>query len=195
MKTVSTIALRRTSLSIYILFIITGVVIGSFIAKYTSLPSYVTVNQFFLLPKDGFNVFQLITGTFITSLCFVTTAFFFGLCAVGQPFELLLLLYRGIGMGISAAAVYMTYGKAGIVTVLITVLPKAVAFSLVTAVAAREGIRSSCAVFSYCFLRKEHDRPQGGVKLFMIKYSFLVLISLFISFADGAVCSFYLSRR
>ena len=87
MKTVSTIALRRTSLSIYILFIITGVVIGSFIAKYTSLPSYVTVNQFFLLPKDGFNVFQLITGTFITSLCFVTAAFFFGLCVVGQPFS------------------------------------------------------------------------------------------------------------
>lgn len=195
MKTVSTISLRRTSLSVYILFIITGMLIGTFIAKYTSLSSYVTINHFFLLPQDSLKASRLIIGTFLTSLCFITSAFFFGLCAIGQPFELLLLLYRGIGIGVSAASFYITYGKAGIAPVLITILPKATAFSIVTAVAAREGIRLSCSVFSYCFLRNEHTPPHGGIKMLIIKYSFLVLISLLISFADGTVYSLYLSRR
>lgn len=43
---------------------------------------------------------------FIGSASFVAAAFLMGFCAVSQPFELLLVAFRGLGLGVLARSVY-----------------------------------------------------------------------------------------
>lgn len=43
---------------------------------------------------------------FIGSASFVAAAFLMGFCAVSQPFELLLVAFRGLGLGVLARSIY-----------------------------------------------------------------------------------------
>lgn len=60
---------------------------------------------------------------FTGSAAFVTAAFLMGFCAVSQPFELLLVAFKGLGLGVLARSIYSCDD---ILTGLILFLPGAV---------------------------------------------------------------------
>ena len=191
MKKISTISEKRTSLTVYMMIIAAGIGIGAFLAKYSSLADNHFVNQFFLVSQNDTEVAALIAGNFLISSLVVTAAFLFGASAVGQPFGVLLLIYRGIGIGISSSAMYLSAGTKAILPVAVIVIPVAIAFSAVAALAVRENVHNSCMIFSCCFGRSINDGARLSLKLILIKYIVLVILSLIISFADGGLCFLY----
>ena len=193
MKQISTISEKRTSLTVYMFFIAVGIVIGTFLAKSPSLAGNKLINQYFMVPNEGVRISSLISGTFLLSFFIIVMAFFFGSSAFGQPFGIFLLLYRGIGIGISASSMYISSGAAAIIPVAVTVLPKAVAFSVIAALAVRENIHYSCHILSHCFFNREYETIKGGLKLWSIKLIVLIVLSLIISSADGTIYFFFTS--
>jgi hypothetical protein len=193
MKKISTLSEKRTSLTVYLMVIAVGIVTGAFLAKSPSLAGSCLVNQFFLVDTQEVSAVSLIVRTFSVSLLVVSAAFFFGASAVGQPFGIFLLIYRGTGIGISASAMYIYCGTAAILPVAVTILPKGIAFSVITALAVRENVHNSCLIFSRCFGRGEHETVKGGFKLILVKYAVLIILSLIISFADGGLYFLYTS--
>lgn len=190
MKHISTFSdktVSRTSLGAYIPVIMAGIAIGSLMIKNRTLASSVFINQYFISANAGLSAFSLALGSFLSSLAFTAAAFFFGLCALGKPFGALLLMYRGAGIGVSVALVYSCMGKNALLPLLVTILPKAVAFSISAILTVREVFRSSHIIFMYCIKGDTFTENTHSFRLYCIKFIVLILLSLIISAADGGL--------
>ena len=192
MKHISTFNSTRsgTSCFVYVIFIIIGVAAGSFIAIKHSIVGSVWIEQGFM-PVTGCSVYAVIRNTFLSLTLFVSAAFLFGLSAVGQPFGLALLVYRGIGIGASVTTVYALMGKKALLRVLVLVFPKALAVTAISVLAVRETFRSSNYLLSYIAKRNERDDNRNSIKLYGLKFIVLILLSLLISAADGGINYLY----
>ncbi len=194
MKHISTFSDKnktRTSLWAYMLIVMTGISVGSFMIKNNNMAGSVFVNQYFISVNDKLSVFTLARGTFISSLIFTSAAFFFGLCALGKPFGVMLLLYRSAGIGVSVALVYSCMSKASILALLITILPKAIAFSVLAILTVRETFRSSHNIFMFCIKDEVFSESKQSFRLYCIKFIVLIILSLIISAADGGLNYLY----
>ena len=159
--------------------------------KYKGIACSVLVNQYFIPVNDRISVFALARGTFISSVVFTSSAFFFGLCALGKPFGVLLLLYRGAGIGAAVALVYSCMGKASFLALLITILPKAALFSVLAIITVRETFRRSGNIFMYCIKEEAYSENVQSFRLYCIKFIVLILLSLIISAADAGLNYLY----
>ncbi len=197
MKHISTINIRKhggTSIWIYLFFVVAGVAVGSWAAVRYDAAELVYINQCFL-PSGGTQIPALVLGDIAFAAVFCFAAFFFGLCAVGQPFGIALLIYRGIGIGAAAAAAYLSMGAGAFVTVIFALMPKAAAFAFLAALAVRETVSYSATLFR-CGLRKEENYVEKySFRLYCIRFIVVMLLSLIISFADGAVWFIYNSAE
>ncbi|WP_028516669.1 hypothetical protein [Ruminococcus flavefaciens] len=194
MKHISTFSDKnkpRTSLRVYILIVMAGIAVGSFMIKNNNISDLVFVNQYFIPVNDSLSVFALARGTFVSSLIFTSAAFFFGLCAFGKPFGAMLLLYRSAGIGLSVALVYSCMSKASIFTLIITILPKAIAFSVLAILTVRETFRNSHSIFMFCIKDEAFSENTQGFRLYCIKFIVLIILSLIISVADGGLNYLY----
>lgn len=190
MKHIKTVSYREkhgTSLALYILLIILGIAAGSVYAVGSGDGVSPWIHQFFAPLSEGETVLRLMSHTFFSSSVFSAAAFIIGLSAVGQPFGAAMLIYRGVGIGASVALMYLTYGKAAIMPVLLMVLPKALAVSAIAILSVRELMRSSGAILTFCLSGEVRDDSRRGFRLYCIKFFVIILLSLIISAADGTL--------
>jgi len=180
----------RTSLLFYITFIIIGIVSGAFISEKESLSSCVWINQCFQMQKSVRSFFLL-----ASMILFLFAAFLAGLSAVGQPFGLLLLVYRGVGIGVSAGAMYALRGQDAILPVIITFLPIASAVSVISALAVRESVRNSGIIFSFCLSRSEDSYDRPSFRLYCVRFIVLIIFSIFASAVNEVIIRLYISVR
>ena len=192
MKQISTFNNKKdgTSLLFYMIFVIIGIAIGAFIAGKSWLSASVWVNQ--MLYTQSFS-WRDSLHTFVSLLLFLGAAYLAGLFAFGRACGLALLMYRGIGIGVSAALMYVMYGKAAVLPVVFTFLPRASASAFIAAVAVRESVRNSRAILAFCM--NEYDSSENSVsfKLYCLRFIVLIIFSILISAADGAVIHLYSS--
>ena len=128
MKNISTFNNKkdRTSLLFYMIFIIIGISMGAFIAGKSQMSASVWINQ--QLYTQSFSWSDSL-HTFASLLLFLAAAYFAGLFAFGRLFGLSLLVYRGIGIGVSAGLMYAMYARGAVIPVIFTFLPRAAAAS------------------------------------------------------------------
>lgn len=186
-NTISHNAGRRTSLILFIILIILGIAAGSVYSIWNTAGISPWIHQYFAPLSAGENVFALMSHTFFSASVFSAAAFIIGLSAVGQPLGAVMLIYRGAGIGVSVASMYLLYGKAAVLPVLLLVLPKALAISAIAILSVRELMRSSGAMLSFCLNGEVRDDSRRGFRLYCIKFIVLILLSLIISAADGAL--------
>ena len=65
------------------------------------------VHQFFMPLYGGNTLFAVMKNTFFSVAAVLIAAFIGGLSAVGQPLGAALLMYRGFGIGLSAAMIFL----------------------------------------------------------------------------------------
>ena len=194
MKQISTFNTKkdRTSLLFYMIFIIGGIGAGAFLSGKSQLSASVWINQ------------QLFTRTFsmrdslntlVSLFLYLGAAFLTGLFAFGRPCGLALLVYRGIGIGVSAGLMYVMYGRGAVVPVIITFLPRAASAAFIAAVSIRESARNSRSILAFCMNRYDSGESSISFKLYCLRYIVLFIFSIFISAADGAVLYLYGSVR
>lgn len=122
------------------------------------------------------------SGAFILLLiCFVL-----GFCAIAQPAELLVPLFRGLGAGASMAGLYSGYGLSGIGAAAVLIVPNAVATAFVMIIAAREAFRFSTGLYSAAFSKKRSDEPVD-IRLYFTKFVVLCTVLVISSLADSLI--------
>lgn len=152
----------RSTLFQYILIgivILCGVIWGSILARQTGITKQsgfgILVQE--TLSKDAASkgFFNLLFSSFFSSALLLCTAFVLGLCALGSPGHLAVLLFKGAGIGLSMGYIYIQYGGKGFAICAIFILPGAAITSLAVMLACREGMRFS-------FFMARAVLPSGG---------------------------------
>ncbi len=186
--TVNLTGSQSRKLCIFILsgFAVAGIITGAVFACLHGVSSP-WLHQYFSPVYSGDKPFDIFRNDMISSAVFIVAAFFIGLFAFGQPVGAAMLIYRGFGIGGSAAMMYSLYGNDAAAPVLVLITPKAVAVIILSVLAVRELIRSSGAIFSGIISENSHDEKRMNFKLYCIKFSVLLLLSLIVAAADTAL--------
>ena len=181
---------RWTSLSFFILIIVAGIVIGSVIEK--PLFGYKwTCFLYNTVFEKSFATVD-IKNTFIILLFYVCISFIVGSSAIGQPFAYALLMNSGTVVGACAFSMYKLYGKKAVLPIIMTVLPKVAAISVITVLAVRAALKSSAALLCVYRCGDVRDGRELDFRLYCIRFIVLVFLSLIFSAAVGAFDFLYL---
>lgn len=132
----------------------------------------------------GATLLEIFRSTLVSSLIFIIVAFFSGLFAFGQVMGIVLIVIKGMEIGLSSAFVYAEKGLYAFPAVMVLNVPKAVALSAIAVLAVREVWRSSSAVLHF-LVSGEHSSEQVSLKLYCVKYIVLIVIIFIISMADS----------
>jgi len=178
---------RITYVYILAAFLIAGIIAGAFFqAKYSPDPS-AAVHQYAAPVYHGESLIRYISHSFALSVITLTAAFVLGFFALGQPFGPLLLIYKGFGIGASAAFLYSSFGTKAALSVAVLILPKAFFSALVLILGIRELLRASVYTLSCWTGGDKSEHQEAALKLYCTKYLVLILISLIISASDAGI--------
>jgi stage II sporulation protein M len=134
------------------LLVLIGIVIGSLIAKNGGVQNQSSFSFFmqnaFSASTASKGFMSLLMSAFFSSSILICCAFFLGLCAVGSPAIVLILIFKGAGIGLSIGYLYMQYGLKGVAISALCILPQAVLSSVAIIIACREGLRFSVQLAS-----------------------------------------------
>lgn len=134
----------------------------------------------YLMPEySGNTIYEVFRNTFVSLALFNATAFIMGLSAFGQPVGVLMLLYRGFGIGIAVASAYLSKGLHGIPTVFILILPECIAVTIISVLAVRELMRLSKSMLMFIISDSYHT--DKSFKLYCLEFVVLIITSLLVA--------------
>ena len=184
-------SIKRTSLTLYVSVIITGIIIGAAVQNipfFDNLP--LKVNRLFMQNRS---VIAEVRANFICLLIFAIAAFLAGSSAIGQLLAYFLLLFSGIYTGYITASVYQMYEKNVFFIILMAILPRSAALITVVVISVRESLRSSSYLFEFYLHGDVRENRRITLKLYCVRFLVIILISLFFSAVAGAL--FYLRSK
>lgn len=174
-------------LAVLMILLFTGVLIGSLTLSHMNeenLNNMTFITQGFFKNRAEQTLIQTFWTSFSSAGGILAICFVLGFCAISQPAELAIPVFRGIGLGTSISYLYIAYGLKGFFVTLIMILPHAVISSVAILLAVRESIRMSNVFSIYGFSEKEiSDRP--SISLYLLKFLILFVIIAISSFLDG----------
>ena len=178
---------RKAFTMLLFAFTAAGAIAGSvYGANHTNI-STIWLHQYFIPAPHTSPVLALMKVTFLSSALYLAVAYLSGLFAFGQPIGYLLLIYRGFGMGVSSAVTYARLGIHALPDIMLLLLPRALAVTVLSVLAVRELIRSSGNLLCTLTTGDIRDDKRSGLKNYTLRFAVLILLSLLISLADGAV--------
>lgn len=182
---------RRRQLQCFLCVLLCGFLIG--IVWAMGAPDH-TWN---LLLDQGFSeqeVYRSLPGIFLGSFLptfgLLLCCMLLGLSAFGQAGSILVLLYRGIGLGVAASHSYLTWGLQGLPVVLFLQLPHSGVTSILLLLAVREAWRLSSRFAAFA-----HNQPgEDGepLRYYWIRFFVLTLL-LMIGAAGDSALTYFLS--
>ena len=182
---------RRLCLLLLNMAIIAGIAAGAAVAamkRGSGMTDSLWLHQFFAPVYSGNTVLDVFKNTFVLSGIYLAAVFILGFFSFGQPLGIILLAYRGFGIGVSVAQMYILSGMESLPAVLAMLLPKALALSFIASLGVREMLKLSCALFSFLFKDELPDEKMvRTVKLYAVKFLVLLFLSLLVSIADSAL--------
>lgn len=134
---------------------------------------------------------QSILSTFLSSLSsnclYLGAAFLLGFFAVGQPFSLFIMLFRGFGLGLAMGNIYAQHQFNGVLYCMAIIVPAAVLFTFVMMAALRDSIQFSTLFLATIFPKVGAGASKETLKVYCAKYAFYLLLMLLISGLDSAL--------
>ena len=189
MQHIQYVAGRGKKVHIYLLGIavLSGLITGSVYQAVKAPYPSALIHQFFAPVYNSMKISDYVWDSFMQSVILLAVMFLLGFFALGQPFGVLLLFYKGFGIGASSAMIYELFGIKGAVSIVFLVVPKASAIILMTMLGARELIRSSNYTLSCWTSHTEPNVNDNIFRLYCIKFLVLMLSAAVISGIDSAV--------
>ncbi len=180
---------RRIAILLLNVVVIAGITAGSLMAvkmNFIEFSENSWLHQYFNPVYSGNTVLEVFRNTLYPMALFLTAAFVLGFFSVGQPLAAALLIYKGIGIGLSAGAMYAVSGTEAIIPVMVLVVPKALAVTFISVLSVRESIRLSGIQFCFLFRGKTpEEKMSNTIKLYCIKFIVLGLFTAVTAVADS----------
>ena len=134
---------------------------------------------------------QSIISTFLSSLStnglYLGAAFLLGFFALGQPFSMFIMLFRGFGLGLAMGNIYTHHQAEGVLYCMVFIVPAAVLFTFVLVAALKDSIQFSNLFLASIFPRLGTAASGETLKFYCAKYAFYLLLILLISAFDAAI--------
>lgn len=178
---------RKVCILLLSVLVAAGIITGAVYEVKDSSPLSHWLHQYFAPVYSGSTIMQVMVNTFKSSCLFIAAAFLTGFFAFGQPLGAALLIYRGFGIGASAALMYSLEGSAALPAVAVLILPKAIAVVLISVLAVRELMKASGAVLAWWISEDSRDDNRISLKLYCLKFIVLIILSFIVSAADAAL--------
>lgn len=121
--------------------------------------------------------------TFLSSLVLTGGIFLCGFSAVGQPFSVSCLLFRGIGLGMSMAHFYLSFDGKGILLALLLLLPAGALSGYALLLGCRESLRLSNRFFRA--MVKGEALSSRSFSVYGMKFGILLLMLAAASLLDA----------
>jgi len=137
---------------------------------------------------------RLMAGSLLGSTAFLLGLALAGFCALGQPFELALLVLRGMGLGCMLTEVYSAVGKSNVLYAAGLLLPGAIISLLGLVAAAREALCLSNIYLRVTLSSRGGEGLVAAVKLYGAK---LLVIEAILALAASVdtICSYLFIGR
>ncbi|HCJ40714.1 hypothetical protein [uncultured Ruminococcus sp.] len=137
---------------------------------------------------------KIMAGSLLGSTAFLLALALAGFCALGQPFELALLMFRGMGIGCMLTEVYADVGKNSVPYAAGLLLPGAVISLLALVAAAREALCLSNIYLRVTLSSRGGEGLAETAKLYGAK---MLVIEAMLALAAGAdtVCNYLFIGR
>lgn len=131
--------------------------------------------------QEGVTFLEAFLSLLTTDSMFLIALFLLGFCAIGQPFMVFLLLYQGLGFGLTGAYL-LSQGKIAFVYYALALLPKMLCFLGIQIAATREAI-----LFSLRFLQQicpiaSAKGSAQSVQIYIGRFVFFLLLTSAASF-------------
>jgi uncharacterized membrane protein SpoIIM required for sporulation len=187
---------RSETVSIFVLMAIlfAGVLAGVLLycnADEFYYSKFESISVSFIKKSFQYSFLQLVVNSFAGTFFLVLVCFFLGFGSVFQPVELLVPLFKGLGLGISLADMYYSLGFNGLLLSLMLIIPNAVISSFALIIACRESIRMSNSIKNILF-GKSLDYNKIDFRLYITKFIIVTVILGGSSLLDGAVTILFL---
>ncbi len=129
------------------------------------------------------NSFESFLSFFISSASFVVVVFLMGFCAVFQPFEVLLVAFKGLGLGLIARCVY---AEEDALVKLLIFLPFSVISSGILIFQARDAVSMSMGYFSISITTENRLGMANEFREYIFRF-FIYLLSCAVVSALGCL--------
>ena len=137
---------------------------------------------------------SVMAGSLLGSTVFLLALAAAGTCAVGQPFEVLLLVLRGMGIGHKAAQLYSMAGKSDLLYAAGYLIPGAVISTMALAAAAREAFGLSNICLRLMLSGKCEQSPPEALKLFGARLLVTEALLTLAAGADTVCCHIFIEK-
>lgn len=139
--------IRRNILTvIFLLFLVTGIIIGAICAKNADQDLLKSLDFLFVTNienRKSMGAFSIFAASFASSFLFLAVAVLLALSAWGSVLAPLVPLFKGFGFGLTAGYLYSAYGFGGIGYNLLIILPGAFLSALAVLIISQESCRFS----------------------------------------------------
>ncbi|MBR1663712.1 MAG: stage II sporulation protein M [Ruminococcus sp.] len=156
-----------------------GVLFGTLLFIYADedrTQALLALGDSFISDRLSLDPGALLLKVFGVGALFMITAFILGLCAVGQPFCIIVLIYRAVGFGSAMAQVYGASGKEGFREFIFLYFPEGAAALLILILAARESLSMSGIILRRLISDRGYENTKEITKLYSVKFMILLAI-------------------
>lgn len=116
-----------------------------------------------------------VASAFLSQIMLLVIIFVMGLCAIGQPFIVLVLIYQGLGFGFIASYCYGIGSRAEIAYLLLVVTPRMLISVILLIIAAGESLKMSTHFTKLAFTEQRSQSPDSSMRLYIARYIALVI--------------------
>ena len=135
----------------------------------------------------------LIDSFFVTTL-FIAAEFILGLSALGHLPELLVLIYRGSGLGIILSQAYVSTEPARLPVVILFIVPALAVSSYALCLAAKEAVKMSGHLLGLMLTGEGSGSLPEHFRSFLTRYAALEALAA-VSAAVDCLCSVFIAPR
>ncbi len=168
---------------VFVLLILLGMVLGALYAKSAEAQTLNSLDFLFTTNLDA-RLSQSALGTFCacfaSDFIFLISVYLFGTAPWGLPFELFAVMFKGFGIGITSAYLFISHGLGGVGFYLLVLLPGTFLFCVALAVFSTSAFNFSKEMF---LLAVSKNPPQNPPRDGLVKLSSRLLTALIITFA------------
>ena len=167
---------------------IAGVAAGTFMARAAGGETMSAVFRMvhgFMENRREMELLRGVVYTSASSLAFVAVLFVCGFCAVSQPVVIFIPFLRGLGFGVSSAALYMSYGMSAAGFLALLIVPDMLISSLAILLCCRESLRLSGNFWR--MMRKKTTDETYPLKIYFGRYTAAAILCVISAFLEAAL--------
>ncbi len=186
-KKLSSLSHNEAAVLLLMILFLAGVFIGTMLfgrLNGEQLESLGRVTGSLIDNRLGQTFLQTLMNSFSGAFVLLLGCFILGYSAVSQPVEIIIPVFRGLGMGVSLAGMYSRYGIRGFGMSMVLIIPGGIISAFVLMFAVREALRMSGSICMIIFSDRNIQRTLDH-KLYFTKFVILTAILVISSLIDS----------